>query len=728
MSIFDKRQLMDRYTDEIRKQTDPYGYFCQNEDIKRGEQANDVSPFCVVTDLRDAIFSPADEGNDFEGKKFVFVRNEGTVYEGDELSLYLTDEAEWDVLYWDEDRVLMGKRHAPYFKPAWSPDTLLNCNYIGNSFIIRTELLKEIISRIKDEWCDREIDGVGKATVMPDDNPEKRSEEETRYDLLLRAGEITDKFMHIPVVASHIPDETADEDEIYAEHTWNNQSQRFIKIRNEALIRRGLPIRYEKVFERKNNSVINNNAINNIVIKPDSTAMKLSVIIPSKDHSEVLTACMESIRQCFIPSKEKQLEIIIVDNGSCSAEGIKIEDYLRGYTRDIKVKYIYREMEFNYSVMCDIGAKESTGDCLLFLNDDIELIDDSTFERMYAYASLPHVGAVGAKLYYPGGNMIQHTGVAVDLDCGPTHKLATYPDDKPYYYGRNVFNMNVLALTGACLMVSREKYFNCGGFDDKMGVGYNDIDLCVRLYESGFGNVVLNECILFHHESLSRGMDHMDDQKYKRLREERQLLYDKHPWIREKGDPFYSPNLIPDTLDYSVNVMAEYTVRSTRNKPVDDVGLENKLYRLLKKNTADKEAGKLKIRKGSRRLHFNIERTGFFRGIMNDEEDYFMIEGWSTLTKRDNALYSTELAFIDHDGECLVFDTFKVSREDVSVVFVNEKNLFLTGFVCKIPVSGLKRDEVYRVAVIKRSGLTGIKYVSLGDYYEPARGYRTEEV
>ncbi|MBQ7481960.1 MAG: glycosyltransferase [Lachnospiraceae bacterium] len=735
MSIFDKRKLIDEYTDEIRKQTDPYGYFCRNEDIQRGELRNgSCPPFRIITDLRSLIFGTGEEDEDAEvsaeetSKKYLFIRTEGVGYESDELSRYLMSDEPVDIMYWDEDRISQDKRHAPFFKPDWSYDTLLNCNYIGDSYIVGTGLAMRVIDLIRNEWCDRELNDIENNVIMGEEDMERRSESEVRYDFLLRASELAQKIIHVPVVATHIPDETADDTEIYSEYTWQNQSQKYIKIRNDALKRRGLPIIYEKVFERKDNSVINNNAINNIVIKSDHMPMKLSVIIPSKDHSEVLAACMDSIRKCYIPSPEKQLEIIIVDNGSGSAEGIKIEDYLRGYTRDIKVKYIYREMDFNYSVMCDIGAKESTGDCLLFLNDDIELIDDSTLERMYAYASLPHAGAVGAKLYYPGGNIIQHTGVAVDLDCGPTHKLATYPDDKPYYYGRNVFNMNVLALTGACLMVNREKYFNCGGFDDRMGVGYNDIDLCVRLYENGFWNVLLNECILFHHESLSRGMDHMDDLKYKRLREERQLLYDKHPWIREKGDPFYSPNLIPDTLDYSVNVMAEHTVRSSRNKSVDDAGLENKLYRLLKKNTADKEAGKVKIRKGSAKLHFNIERTGFFRGIMNDEEDYFMIEGWSTLTKRDNALYSTELAFIDHDGECLVFDTFKVSREDVSVVFVNERNLFLTGFVCKIPASRLKRDEVYRVAVIKRSGLTGIKYVSLGDYYEPARGYRTEEV
>ncbi|MBR6486275.1 MAG: glycosyltransferase, partial [Lachnospiraceae bacterium] len=642
-----------------------------------------------------------------------------------ELSCRLVESEDTDIMYWDDDRVLEGKRHAPFFKPDWSPDTLLNFNYIGDAFLISTALAGQVIDSIRNEWCDRELSDINNNVVRPEDDMERRSEEELRYDFLLRAAGLTSKITHVPAVCAHIPDETADEEEIYSDLIWKNQSQKFIKIRNEALKRSGLNIGYEKVFERKDNSVINNNVINNIVIKPSDTSMSLSVVIPSKDNADVLIRCLDSIKKYYTPSDDKKLEIIIVDNGSGSAEGLKIEEYLRGYTGHIPVKYMYVKMDFNFSKMCDMGAKEAGGKYLLFLNDDIELTDDNTFERMCAYASLPHVGAVGAKLYYPGGNVIQHTGITVDLDCGPTHKLATYTDDKPYYFGRNVFNLNVLALTGACLMVSREKYFKYGGFNDKMGIGYNDVELCVRLHEAGLYNVVLNECILFHHESLSRGQDHKDDKKYARLKNERQMLYDLHPWILEKGDPYYSKNLISDTVDFTVNVVADHALRSTRSALIEDEALKNKILNCADADAAKRAKGK---KAGSRRLHFNIERTGSFKGIMKDEEDYFGIEGWATLTKRDNAMYDTFLALIEGEDECLIFDTFKKNREDVAVVFVNEKNLFLTGFVCKIPASLIKKDGVYRVALIKRSGLTGIRYVALGDYYEPARGYRSEEV
>ncbi|MCR4806965.1 MAG: glycosyltransferase [Lachnospiraceae bacterium] len=720
MGVFDRRSLTEVYMDEIRKQTDPYGYFCLNENIERGEaEDEDRLPFYTVRDLRAAVFDenmpvPSD-------RPYIFVRNDAATHETRELVRYLEDNDGADLIYWDDDRLYEGKRHAPFFKPEYSPDTLLNCNYIGDSFLVRSSIAIKIIGDMLSvpESDDTAEDGLG-----TEDGLMRLTESELRYDFLLRVCELTENVLHIPEVLTHIPDESADESEIYSEYTWQNQSQKYIRIRNGSFMRRGWDIRYEKVFERKDNSVINNNVINNIVIKPLKDDLSVSVIIPSKDNSEALTDCLESIKNCFKDRSGKKLEVIVVDNGSGTAEGLKIEDYLREFNREIPVRYIYEKMDFNFSKMCDLGAGEASNDYLLFLNDDVELIDENTIERMCAYASLDHVGAVGAKLYYPLGSIIQHTGITVSLDCGPTHKLMTYMDDKPYYYGRNVFNQNVLAVTAAALCVNREKYFKYGGFNDKMKVGYNDVDLCVKLYEGGLKNVVLNECILFHHESLSRGSDSTDDLKYARLKEERSLLYDLHPWIREKGDPYYSVNLVPDNLDYTVNVVADHDKRSTRSRLTPDPAIEARILKLLSKEDDRVRYDKTgnRIYKGSKRLHFNIERTDSFRGIMKEDEDYCLIEGWATLTGRDNALYETYLALIDEDGTCMIFDTFKKNREDVAVVFVNEKNLFLTGFKCKIPVSMLDKDKKYRLAMIKRSGLTGIKYIKLGDSYEPFRG------
>ena len=183
MSIFDTRKLRDEYTDEIRKQTDPYGYFCRNEDILRGGSGNGSRPpFKIVTDLRKMIFGTAEDDESTEGEaeeiseKYLFIRSEGVEYESDELSRHLMSDEPIDIMYWDEDRLSPDKRHAPFFKPGWSYDTLLNCNYIGDSYIVGTGLAMQVIDLIRNEWCDRGLNDIENNVVVGEADMERRNE------------------------------------------------------------------------------------------------------------------------------------------------------------------------------------------------------------------------------------------------------------------------------------------------------------------------------------------------------------------------------------------------------------------------------------------------------------------------------------------------------------------------------------------------------------------------
>ena len=178
--------------------------------------------------------------------------------------------------------------------------------------MVRTSVAIRVVDLVRAEWCDKELSDIDNNVIGKENVFERRSEKELRYDFLLRVCELTDSIVHEPLVLEHIKDDTADDEEIYADYTWNNQSPKYIAIRNEAMERRNLNISYEKVFERKNNSVINNNVINNIVIKPRKTACDISVVIPSKDHSEILINCLESIRSCF-----EITDIKIKNNSNC---------------------------------------------------------------------------------------------------------------------------------------------------------------------------------------------------------------------------------------------------------------------------------------------------------------------------------------------------------------------------------------------------------------------------
>lgn len=261
---------------------------------------------------------------------------------------------------------------------------------------------------------------------------------------------------------------------------------------------------------------------------------KISIIIPSKDNYAVLKRCIDSIRN---KSNYKNYEIIVVDNGSAEPEKYeKLAD-----------KYIYEKDDFNFSKMCNTGAESADGAYFLFLNDDTEVISENWLEILAGYADEKNIGAVGAKLYYPNSDIIQHCGV-INIYSGPVHYLIGMNDNEDIYFGRNRYTYNVSAVTAACMMIKKDKF---NGFDEDFKVGYNDVDLCLGLIEKGYNNVVLNNIKLYHYESLSRGDDKADISKLKRLALEKKRLYKKH---REFccNDRFYNVNLTQYRADFSL--------------------------------------------------------------------------------------------------------------------------------------------------------------------------------
>ena len=200
-----------------------------------------------------------------------------------------------------------------------------------------------------------------------------------------------------------------------------------------------------------------------------------------------------------------------------------------------------------------MGAQKAKGKHLLFLNDDVECLEAGWLESMVSVAERPYAGAVGCKLLYPDGETLQHAGV-VNLPMGPVHKLCHLSDAKEYYDAYNRGIRNVLAVTGACLMVQKEVFLSCGGMEEQLQVAFNDVELCFRLYEQGYYNAIVQDVRLIHHESVSRGEDE-SSRKWNRLMRERDLLYALHPELAGK-DPFYSYGLNHRGLD--VRILPEY--------------------------------------------------------------------------------------------------------------------------------------------------------------------------
>ena len=273
---------------------------------------------------------------------------------------------------------------------------------------------------------------------------------------------------------------------------------------------------------------------------------KISIIIANKDHRDDLKRCIESI---FERTVYDNYEIIIVENNSETKE---IFDYYKEIESDSRVKIVTYKGDFNYSAINNLGVKASTGDYVVLLNNDIEVISLNWLDEMLMYAQRSDVGAVGAKLYYPN-YLIQHAGVVLQLGQHRTagHIMCLFSREAVGYMGKLCYAQNMSAVTGACLMVSRQKYDEVEGLDESFKVCLNDVDFCLKLRDKNYLNIFTPFAELFHYESQSRGLDISDEQK-KRYDDEANRFKNKWGRVLEKGDPYYNPNISLDHNDYSI--------------------------------------------------------------------------------------------------------------------------------------------------------------------------------
>lgn len=274
----------------------------------------------------------------------------------------------------------------------------------------------------------------------------------------------------------------------------------------------------------------------------------VSIVIPNKDHVEDLTRCITSILE---NSTYENYEIIVVENNSTSEE---IFAYYKKIQQNPSVKVITYEGEFNYSRINNLGVSEARGEYILLLNNDTQVITLDWIEELLMYAQRPDVGAVGAKLYYED-RTIQHAGVVLALGQHRTagHSHYRVSCNNLGYMGRLCYAQNVMAVTGACLMMSRKLFQELGGLDESFAVSLNDVDLCIRAWKAGRVNVFTPFAELYHYESVSRGLDDQGE-KAQRYNRESEAFRTKWKELLEKGDPYYNPNFSLDRSDFALKI------------------------------------------------------------------------------------------------------------------------------------------------------------------------------
>lgn len=423
--------------------------------------------------------------------------------------------------------------YSVWVKPDWSPDTFLSRFYLGSLIAVRKSLLEQLfnpeeLSELYSVPMKSELGSVpGKESAA--EIPVYQVSADMLYELCYKIIKIKNGFnkrtnKKNPVI--HLP--------------W------ILYYRSRTEQKAGTASGEENGTGARQLWQIHTGKLREIMETEADPAPQVSVIIPSKDHAALVEQCITTLRHTVT---RLAIEILVIDNGSAPEEKKKLEQL----AEQLDFTYVYEPMEFNFSRMCNMGAQKAKGKHLLFLNDDVECLEAGWLESMVSVAERPYAGAVGCKLLYPDGETLQHAGV-VNLPMGPVHKLCHLSDAKEYYDAYNRGIRNVLAVTGACLMVQKEVFLSCGGMEEQLQVAFNDVELCFRLYEQGYYNAIVQDVRLIHHESVSRGEDE-SSRKWNRLMRERDLLYALHPELVGK-DPFYSYGLNHRGLD--VRILPEY--------------------------------------------------------------------------------------------------------------------------------------------------------------------------
>lgn len=413
---------------------------------------------------------------------------------------------EADLFYSDEDKIdREGNRFDPFFKPDWSPDLLLSENYMCHLLVLRKDLLARI--GVFDPECDGSQD----------------------YDLILRATAQAKKIEHIPKVlyhwrAGHASTAAAPGNKPYALDAARRALQRHcdrtgkqMRVESAAIAGRWR-IRY-----------------------PIPEGSRVSILIASGGKVDVLRVNLKSL---FEKTTYNDYEVVIVDN----SKGAAIEKLVRNFQTGSRIlRYIdSRNQRFNFSALNNSAARACESPLLLFLNDDTSVIAPEWLESMVELAARPEVGAVGAKLLYPGGT-IQHAGIVMGLydNCG--HAFKGLNSSVGHYFDFSDVIRNVSAVTGACLMVKSKVFREAGGFDEtEFPVAFNDADLCLKIGKLGYRILYTPHALLYHHEAFSKTSKHLIPHP-----EEVAAMRAKWAEIIAR-DPYYSPNLTRNYEDYSL--------------------------------------------------------------------------------------------------------------------------------------------------------------------------------
>lgn len=423
------------------------------------------------------------------------------------LNEYIINNEKAVMFYTDSDLISVeGIRSEPFFKPNFDYTRLLAQNYLNHLTLYKYKNIEEI------GFLSEKYEGS------------------QDYDLIFRYIEKfvkiegaridQEKVVHIPRVLYHWRTSEGSVAQNIGNKPWAVDAGR------DAV--RDHLVRTQGLFFVGNHPALPQHYLVRPLVDKDKKDL-VSIIIPFKDKIDYLERCLSSL---LSKTAYSYFEILLVNNGSKEK---RTKRYLESI-RDPRIRIIDYPFEFNYSVINNEAVKQSKGDYILFLNDDTEICEPAWLTDMLGYASKKEIGFVGARLIY-GNGTIQHVGVQTKVGM-VYHYDRFKPMASSGYYGIDQLSHESMAVTGACMMIQKDKFIGLGMFDPQFKVCYGDVDVCLRAFDSGYTNVVCMTSTLFHHESATRGSMESGGESHQKMLYELALLQQKH----RVEDHYINPN------------------------------------------------------------------------------------------------------------------------------------------------------------------------------------------
>ncbi|MDO4488567.1 MAG: glycosyltransferase family 2 protein [Eubacteriales bacterium] len=458
-------------------------------------------------------------------------------------------------IYTDEDKIDFDGEAVfePHFKSDFNPELLTSVNYICHLSVIRRDLLKKVGGFRKEFDGAQDYDFFLRCT-------EEAVRGEVPSEEALKSGRFTsERVIHVPKISYHW--------RYHKGSTAENPESKLYAF--EAGIK-AIKAHYERTGV-KYKDVLKGVTYGYYHTTFDDIDRKVSIIIPNKDHTDDLDKCIKSVK---LLSTHKNIEFIIVENNSTLDE---TWEYYKEIEKESDIKVVRWEKEFNYSAINNFGATFATGDVLLLLNNDIELIAPDSISEMLNYVMRPEIGIVGARLNY-GDDTIQHAGVVIGLGGIAGATFVGLHEKENSYMHRMMCTQDYSAVTAACLMIRKEVFDSVGGLDTDLAVAFNDIDLCMKVRTLGLRVVYDPYSVWHHYESKSRGLEDTPE-KVKRFNGEIAVFAKKWGEIVNKGDPYYNPNLTLRKANFALRDLTKEKIGEPYNL---ELNVEEQLKEVLR--------------------------------------------------------------------------------------------------------------------------------------------------